>query len=208
MLIAYGILWNGRKVLPQLAVGNRTSYEACVGFLREMIERGLRTPLLYASDGCPGLRKALKAVWPRSLAQKCQAHKMRNILAKLPRGVQGEMKRQIRRVFQAPDYETGLRRVRTLIRQYEDHYPQAMACLAKSLQECLTCLKLPASHRRRVRTTNSLERLIEEGRRRAKVLGPAAGRGGRPVADLRGAGGSVQALARHPDHAGRSGNTR
>ena len=87
--IAYGILCNGRKVLPQLAVGDRASYEACVGFLREMIERGLRAPLLYASDGCPGLRKALKAVWPRSLAQKCQAHKMRNILAKLPRGVQG-----------------------------------------------------------------------------------------------------------------------
>lgn len=171
VLIAYAILWSGQKVLLHIDVGDRESYEACVGFLRDMTERGLRRPLLYASDDCPGLRKALKAVWPKSLPQKCQAHKMRNILAKLPRGVQGEMKKQITKVFQADSYEEGLRRGRALIEQYRDRYLRAMECLAKSLEECLTCLKLPASHRRRVRTTNSLERLIEEARRRTKVVG-------------------------------------
>jgi len=173
VLIAYAILWSGKKVLLHLDVGDRESYEACVGFLRDLIERGLRPPLLYCSDDCPGLRKALKKVWPRSLPQKCQAHKMRNILAKLPRGVQAELKKQIHRVFYAKDYEDGLHRGRALIETYRDRYPRAMACLAKSLAECLTCLKLPDSHRRRVRTTNSLERLIEEGRRRTKVLGSA-----------------------------------
>ena len=141
-----------------------------MGFLRDMTERGLRTPLLYCSDDCPGLRKALKAVWPKSLAQKCQAHKMRNILSKLPRGVQGELTKQIQRVFRAKDYEEGLRRGRALVEQYRDRYPRAMECLAKSLAECIACLKLPESHRRRVRTTNSLERLIEEARRRTKVI--------------------------------------
>ena len=140
-----------------------------------MTERQLRTPLLYCSDDCPGLRKALKAVWPRSLPQKCQAHKLRNILAKLPRGVQAEIKKQIHAVFYAKDYETGLRKGRALVEQYEDRYPQAMECLAKSLEECLTCLKLPEGHRRRVRTTNSLERLIEEARRRTKVQGAMGG---------------------------------
>jgi putative transposase len=173
VLIAYGILWNGKKVLLHLDVGDRESYEACVGFLRDMIERGLRPPLLYCSDDCPGLRKALKKVWPRSLAQKCQAHKMRNILGKLPQGVQQEVKKQIHRVFYAKDYAEGMRRGQELIETYRDRYPRAMECLEKSLAECLTCLKLPESHRRRVRTTNSLERLIEEGRRRTKVLGPA-----------------------------------
>jgi putative transposase len=171
VLIAYAILWSGKKVLLHLDVGDRESYEACVGFLRDMTERGLRTPLLYCSDDCPGLRKALKAVWPKALAQKCQAHKMRNILSKLPRGVQGALTQQITKVFQATDYADGLRRGRALIEQYRDRYPRAMECLAKSLDECLTCLKLPASHRRRVRTTNSLERLIEEARRRTKVIG-------------------------------------
>jgi transposase-like protein len=170
ILIAYAILWDGKKVLLHIDVGDRESYEACVGFLRDMTERGLRAPLLYCSDDCPGVRKALKAVWPKSLAQKCQAHKMRNILSKLPRGVQGELKKQIQRVFRAKDYQDGLRRGRALIEQYKDRYPRAMECLSKSLAECVTCLKLPESHRLRVRTTNSLERLIEEGRRRTKVI--------------------------------------
>jgi putative transposase len=170
ILIAYAILWDGKKVLLHIDVGDRESYEACVGFLRDMTERGLPTPLLYCSDDCPGLRKALQAVWPRSLPQKCQAHKMRNILAKLPRGVQGELRKQIMKVFEAKDYAEGLRRGQALIEQYQDRYPRAMACLEKSLAECLTCLRLPESHRRRVRTTNSLERLIEEARRRTKVI--------------------------------------
>ena len=170
VLIAYAVLWDGKKVLLHIDVGDRESYEAGLGFLRDMTERGLRTPLLYCSDDCPGLRKALRAVWPTSLAQKCQVHKLRNILSKLPRGVQGEIKKQILRVFEAKTYEEGLRRGKELIGEYEDLYPRAMECLAKSLQECLTCLKLPETHRRRVRTTNSLERLIEEARRRTKVI--------------------------------------
>ena len=173
ILIAYAVLWSGKKVLLHIDVGDRESYEACLGFLRDMPERGLRPPLLYCSDDCPGLRKALKAVWPRSLPQKCQAHKMRNILGKLPRGVQAELKKQIHRVFYAKTHQEGLRRGRALVEQYRDRYPRAMECLGKSLAECITCLKLPETHRRRVRTTNSLERLIEEGRRRTKVMGSA-----------------------------------
>lgn len=175
VLLAYAILWDGRKVLLHVGLGDRESFEACVGFLRDMTERGLRSPLLYCSDDCPGLRKALKAVWSKSLAQKCQAHKLRNVLSKLPRGVQAELKRQIHAVFYAKDYETGLKKGRSLIEQYADRYPQAMECLGKSLEECLSCLKLPESHRRRVRTTNSLERLIEEARRRTKVQGVLGG---------------------------------
>jgi transposase-like protein len=91
ILIAYAILWDGKKVLLHVDVADRESYEACLGFLRDMVDRGLRAPLLYCSDDCPGLRKALKAMWPRTLPQKCQVHKLRNILAKLPRGVQTEI---------------------------------------------------------------------------------------------------------------------
>ena len=175
ILIAYAVLWCGRKVLLHVGLGDRESYDACLGFLRDMAERGLQAPLLYCSDDCPGLRKALQAMWPRALSQKCQAHKLRNILSKLPRSMQEEFTRRIHDVFWARDYEEGLARGRDLIERYRARYPQAMECLAKSLEECLTCLKLPHCHRPRVRTTNSLERLIEEGRRRTKVIGPMAG---------------------------------
>ena len=93
----------------------------------------------------------------------------------MPRGVQGELKKQIHQAFYAQDYAEGLRRGGQLVEQYRDRHPQAMACLAKSLEECLTCLKLPESHRRRVRTTNSLERLIEDARRRTKLIGTMPG---------------------------------
>ena len=88
ILIAYAVLWRGRKVLLHVVLGDRESYAASLGFLRDMAERGLSAPLMYGSDDGPGLRKALKAMWPRSLPQKCQAHKLRHILSKLPRGVQ------------------------------------------------------------------------------------------------------------------------
>ena len=175
ILIAYAILWCGRKVLLHVGLGDRESYDACLGFLRDMAERGLQAPLLYCSDDCPGLRKALHVMWPRSLSQKCQAHKLRNILSKLPRGMQEEFTGRIHEVFWARDYEEGLAKGQELIERYRRRYPQAMECLAKSLEECLTCLKVPHRHRIRVRTTNSLERLIEEGRRRTKVMGPMAG---------------------------------
>jgi len=201
VLIAYGILWDGRKVLLHVGVGDRESYEACLGFLRDMTERGLRTPLLYCSDDCPGLRKALRATWPRSMPQKCQAHKLRNILAKLPRGVQVEIKKQLHAVFYAKDHETGIKKGRAMVEAYQDRYPHAMECLAKSLEECLTCLKLPDAHRRRVRTTH----------RRSQTTDQGAGRDGRgasrSVVDLCGDGGRGQTLARNPHHPWRSGKT-
>jgi len=88
ILIAYAILWDGKKVLLHIDVGDRESYEACVGFLRDMTERGLRAPLLYCSDDCPGLRKALKAVWPNVLRHRCTAHKTRNVLDCVPQKYQ------------------------------------------------------------------------------------------------------------------------
>jgi transposase-like protein len=175
ILIAYAILWSGRKVLLHVGLGDRESYDACLGFLRDMAERGLQVPLLYCSDDCPGLRKALQAMWPGALPQKCQAHKLRNILSKLPRGAQEEFSQRIHQVFWARDYDEGLAKGEELIERHRRRYPQAMECLSKSLAECITCLKLPYHHRVRVRTTNTLERLIEEGRRRTKVMGPMAG---------------------------------
>lgn len=175
ILIAYAVLWSGKKVLLHVGLGDRESYDACLGFLRDMAERGLQPPLLYCSDDCPGLRKALRVMWPYALAQKCQAHKLRNILSKLPRGAQPEFTKRIHDVFRARDYEEGMARGEELIERHRRRYPQAMVCLAKSLPECLACLKVPHHHRIRVRTTNSLERLIEEGRRRTKVMGAMAG---------------------------------
>lgn len=170
VLSAYALLADGRPVLLHLDLGPRESYDAWLGFLQDMSARGLQDPLLVIFDGAPGLKKAVRRMWPRAFRQRCQVHKMRNILCKLPRLGQGQMKRLIEQVFRAPSYAGALKRGRALIARFRDRYSAAMECLERDLEECVTHLRFPAAHHRRIRTTNRLERLMGEGRRRTKVI--------------------------------------
>jgi len=171
VLCAYGMLDDGKKVLLHLALGSRESYDAWLGFLHEMTARGLGEPLLAISDGNPGLKKALREVFPHARRQRCQVHKLRNILAKLPKTIRAEMARLVGQVFHAASYDDGLRRGRALIARFQARYPSAMACLADDLEACLVHLQFPREHHVRLRTTNLLERTFGEGRRRTKVVG-------------------------------------
>lgn len=171
VLCAYAILRSGRKVLVHLALGCHESYDCWLAFLHDLVERGLPEPALVISDGNPGLKKALRRVWPEVLHQRCQRHKMLNILAKVPKQAQAELKRLIQQVFWADSYEEGLRRGHALIARFSDRYPAAMECLEKDLEACLLYLKFPPEHWLRIRSTNALERVIEEIRRRTKVVG-------------------------------------
>ena len=170
VLSAYALLEDGRPVLLHLDLGPRESYDAWLSFLQDLVARGLRDPLLVVMDGAPGLVKAIKRVWPRAYRQRCLAHKMRNIVAKLPRLMQTKMKELVTHVFQAPSYAAALKRGRDLIAKFKDRYPAAMECLERDLEECVIYLRFPEAHYRRIRTTNRLERLNGESRRRTKVI--------------------------------------
>jgi len=170
VLCAYGITGEGRKVLIHLALGERESYDAWLCFLQDIVSRGFKEPLLIIHDGNPGLKKASREVFPSSLKQRCQVHKMRNILSKLPRKAIAELKPLIQQVFRAENYEEGLRKGKELIARFKELYPSAMECLEKDLEECLTHLKFPKEHHQKIRSTNLLERTFEEGRRRTKVI--------------------------------------
>ena len=170
VLAAYALLEDGRSVLVHLDLGPRESADAWLSFLQDVVARGLREPLLVILDGAPGLLKAVKRIWPRAYRQRCQVHKMRNILAKLPRRMQAAMKRLVHQVFRASSHAVALKRGRDLIARFRDRYPAAMECLERDLEECLTYLRFPAIHHVRIRTTNRLERLNGEGRRRTKVI--------------------------------------
>lgn len=170
VLCAYGLTEEGHMVFIHLALGSRESYDSWISFLHDLTARGLNEPLLVISDGQAGLLKALREVFPRSLRQRCQVHKMRNILCKLPKGVMKEIKALVQQVFLSPDYETAKRRGKALIARFRARYPSAMECLEKDLEECIVYLKFPREHHRRIRTTNLLERTFGEGRRRTKVI--------------------------------------
>jgi putative transposase len=170
VLSAYALLEDGRPVLLHLDLGPRESYDAWLSFLQDLVGRGLGDPLLVVMDGAPGLVKAVKRVWPRACRQRCQVHKMRNILAKVPRLMQAKMKGLVQQIFLAPTYAAAVKRGRDLIAKFKDRYPAAMECLERDLEECVTYLRFPEAHQRRLRTTNRLERLNGEGRRRTKVI--------------------------------------
>lgn len=170
VLSAYALLEDGRPVLLHLDLGPRESYDAWLSFLQDLVARGLRDPLLIVMDGAPGLVKAVKRVWPRAYHQRCLAHKMRNIVAKLPHLMQSKMKGLVHQVFGAPTYAAALKRGRDLIAKFKDRYPAAMECLERDLEECVTYLRFPEAHHQRIRTTNRLERLNGESRRRTKVI--------------------------------------
>jgi transposase-like protein len=171
ILCAYAILENGKKALIHLALGSRESYDSWLSFLHDMTARGLNEPLLVISDKKKGLRRAVREIFPHSLKQPCLVHKMRNILSKLPKRAEKEMKPLLHQVlYDAQSYEEGLRLGKSLIARFKGIYTQAMECLEEDLEECLIYLKFPQEHWKAIRTTNLLERTFGEGKRRTKVI--------------------------------------
>jgi putative transposase len=170
VLCAYAIAWDGSKVLLHLAVGDKESRACWEAFLEDMKRRGLSEPLLVVIDGNTGVRKAVRHKLAGSLVQRCQVHKLRNVLAKLPHLARPTLKKLIRRAFTARTYAEGLAQARAIIDEHREAFPAAMVCLERDLDECLTALRLPFMHRRQIRTTNLLERLFGEGKRRSKVI--------------------------------------
>jgi putative transposase len=170
VLCAYGIWEDGKKVLLHLAVGDKESTVCWKSFFEDMKHRGLKQPLLVVIDGNSGLRKAVRECLPDSWVQRCQVHRMRNILCKLPEKARSGLKKLIHKAFTAQSHKVGLEQAKAVVAMYQEQFPEAMKCLATGLEECLTALRFPGNHRKRIRTTNLLERLFGEGQRRAKVI--------------------------------------
>ena len=101
VLAAWGIVDGGQKVLLGLAPGTKEDTASCRDFLREMKARNLADPLLVATDGAPGLIRAVEEVFPRSLRQRCLAHKMRNLQSKVPDEMWRELKGAALSAYQA-----------------------------------------------------------------------------------------------------------
>lgn len=157
-------------MILHLALGSRESDEDCLAFIRDMVRRGLRTPVMVTTDGAPGLIRAVTEMWGQSLRQRCLAHKMRNILDKVPPAVREEIKRRVQDVFYAPSLEMAQERAAEVLRDYQETYPSAMRSFSDDLEACLAYLRCPLAHHKAIRTTNLLERAFQESRRRTKVI--------------------------------------
>lgn len=178
VLAAWGIDHDGRKHLLHLSPGTKEDTESCVAFIQDMKRRGLRDPLLVNTDGAGGLVAAVNQCFPRSLRQRCLVHKMRNLSTKVIEEQWPTFKADATAVYQAPNPETARLLRDEFVTRYEKKYPTATSCFLDDFEACIAHLVFPITHRKAIRSTNLLERLLEEDRRRTKVLPHAFGEKG------------------------------
>jgi len=170
VLVSWGILRDGSKVLLHMSLGNKESHEGWLEHFRSLVSRGMPTPLTVTSDGAPGCIKAIEGMWPESERIRCWFHKMKNILDKVPDDQRETIKRLLYDVRDAVDHETGVKRAEAFVQEYRGKLPSAVACFENDLEASLNHLKLPTLHHKSIRTTNLAERGFEEERRRSKVI--------------------------------------
>jgi putative transposase len=179
ILAAWGITTAGKPVFVGLAPGSGESTDAWADFLTDLTDRGLACPLLVVSDGARGLIAAIEQIFPAALRQRCLIHRLRNVLAKIPAGMQAEVRDGYWAVFDIDDAETepGPRLVElvdarlTAFAARYAAYPAAMKILLTDREGLTSYLRFPAEHHHRIRHSNFIERTFGETRRRAKVIG-------------------------------------
>lgn len=170
MLCAWAILSNGTKQMVHIAVAQSESQQAWEIFFDDMLRRGLRQPMLVISDGNPGLVNAIAQKFPHAHRQRCIAHKLRNIMVKLPHERQQEILGKVKEVYYAASYDSAQLLAARFIEQHAKEFPEAVNCFSDDLEACLVHLKFPAGHLKFIRTTNLMERSFEEEKRRTKIL--------------------------------------
>jgi putative transposase len=175
VLAAWGILADGKKALLHLAPGTKEDTASCREFFQDLRRRGLPDPLLVASDGAPGVIRAIEECFPRAVRQRCLAHKLRNLLSKVPEDVWPEFKARAVACYQAASPALARLLRDDIAATWGKDLPSAVACLDDDFEACIAQLRFPLGHRRAIRTTNLLERLFGEERRRTKVIPHAFG---------------------------------
>jgi putative transposase len=135
----------------------------------------MNEPVLVIADGAPGLIRAIEEVFPKSPRQRCLAHKLRNLEGKVPEERWREVKALAVAAYQAASPMMARLLKDEFVKRYERELPSATACFLDDFEACIAHLRLPIAHRRAIRTTNLLERLFGEERRRTKVIPHAFG---------------------------------
>jgi putative transposase len=171
-----GVCWvwaicvDGRKVRLTLSTANSESYESCLAVLRDLVKRGLQTPVTITTDGAAGLTKASDAIWPKALRIRCWLHKMQNLQQKVPPQAWPEFKALVADMRDAPTVPEAERRRQLIVTRSQRDFPEACRCLLDDAEASLTPLSVPQRPQQYVRTSNLAERAVEEERRRTKVI--------------------------------------
>jgi transposase-like protein len=166
-----GVLTDGRKHLLALEPCARESLAAWKGCLDDLVARGLRAPVLVIIDGNAGLRRAVGEIWPRAAVQRCCVHKLRNVERKAPKHAFAEIRDDFHRIVYAASADAARAAYATFERVWGKRCPGVARSLKEGGDELLTFFRFPIAQWKALRTTNTIERLHEEFRRRVKTQG-------------------------------------
>ena len=172
VLVALGIRPDGRKEVIDFRLAKAESGPEWNRFLTNLVQRGMSEPEVICADGGEGLISILPDVYPTIPLQRCWAHKMRNILDKVPRKKQKVVKRGLVKIYSAQNLTEAKTAAARWARSWIEKYPKAVKCLQHDLDDLLICFQFDdADFRKAIRTTNAIERRFREVRRRTRPMG-------------------------------------
>lgn len=171
VLVALAVKSDGQKVVLDLELLQSESSECWGGFVEGLNSRGLGRPRLVIIDGNKGLRAAVEKNWPGVEVQRCTVHKLRNLERHTPRHALEEVKSDYHRIINAESFEEGSQAYRAFVVKWKKLAPKVVVSLEEAGEELLTFYRFPNSQWKSLRTTNAIERLNGEFRRRVKTQG-------------------------------------
>ena len=171
VLITLGVCADGRRLLLDMRMAGEESAAAWREVVESLVARHLGVPVLAVIDGNPGLPTALRTAWPIIEVQRCTAHKLRNLQAKAPARWREELTEDYRRMIYA-DSSAAVQKARgSFTKKWRMRCPAVVASLDEAGEELFTFVRFPIAQWKALRTTNALERINEEFRRRVKTQG-------------------------------------
>ncbi|HEY6358717.1 MAG TPA: IS256 family transposase [Vicinamibacterales bacterium] len=169
VLVTLGVRADGERIILDLRLGGDESTAAWRDVIRSLVERHIGLPQLAIIDGCPGLMAALREQWAALAIQRCTTHKLRNLEAKAPVRLREELAEDYRRmVYGESRVQVDQARAR-FVRKWRLRCPAVVECVEDAGDQLFTFLQFPQAQWKALRTTNALERINEEFRRRTKT---------------------------------------
>jgi putative transposase len=171
ILVAYAVAEDGEREVLDLEVAAGEMEVCWSRFLRKLVGRGLRGVELVVSDAHPGLQGAVRAVLTGTTWQRCTIHFRRNVLTAVPKGAQDFVMAAVKAVFQQPDRASAKEAMGRAIELVQERYPHVAEMLSQAEDDVLAFMSFPKAHWRQIHSTNPLERINKEIRRRTNVVG-------------------------------------
>jgi putative transposase len=169
--VVLGVRASGEKELLELRLAPSESRLSWAGVIDSLVSRGLQVPRVILLDGNAGLIRSVRDAWPEASLQRCTRHKLENLLAKAPKHCHEELKRDYGAITHAEDGEAATKAYHAFLRKWEKLVPEVAVSLQEAGLELLTFYEFPPEAWKGLRTTNVIERVNEEFRRRVKTQG-------------------------------------